>query len=172
MAYLGHHLVPRSHRVGNNGQLLGSGHLHGGGGAKRTRCVVSVAEGEDSMILVIDDLKSFDFGEQEVIYARNSEAGFAELQRLAQLSLIDSPVDGIDLWLDHDLGGEDTIRPICLMLAEMAYYGSPYPVEKIVICSMNAVGVEWIYSTLNPYYPVYHALGGFGLPSPLLRYNG
>lgn len=104
-------------------------------------------------VLVIDDVKSFTFpADTEVIYARTLAEGYAQLERIFQLPLIEAPVK-FELWLDHDLGGEDTIRPLCLALAEMAFHGVTYPLSRIVICSLNIVGIEWIESTLSPYYP-------------------
>src|ERR1017187_10564515 len=105
-------------------------------------------------VLVIDDLKSFDFpADWEVIYARTLKDGMEYLQRIMYLPAIESPEE-FELWLDHDLGGDDTIRPLCLLLAEMAFYGVSYPFKRIVLCSHNPVGSKWIESTLNPYYQV------------------
>lgn len=103
-------------------------------------------------VLVIDDVKTFTFpADTEVIYARTLDDGFRQLERIFRLPLIEAPSE-FELWLDHDLGGEDTIRPLCLALAESAFYGVQYPFSMIIICSLNIVGVEWIESTLNPYY--------------------
>jgi len=105
-------------------------------------------------VLVIDDVKEFTFpADCDVQYARTLEDGFAQLERIFKLPLIEAPVE-FELWLDHDLGGEDTIRPLCLSLAEMAYYDNTYPLTRIVICSLNPVGIKWMESTLSPYYPV------------------
>jgi hypothetical protein len=104
------------------------------------------------MILVIDDVKTFPFPEgTKVNYATTLEVGTFLLD-LWEKKNPNEPLQ--ELWLDHDLGGEDTIRPICLMLAERAFNGNPYPVDRIVICSLNPVGVDWIRSTLEPYYTI------------------
>lgn len=107
------------------------------------------------MILVIDDVKEFPFPKGTgVIYARNLVDGILCLSNCEALK------NGLDeLWLDHDLGvnliGEEVdIRPICLMLADRAFNGNPYPVGRIVICSLNPVGVDWMWSTLSKYYIV------------------
>jgi len=94
------------------------------------------------MILVIDDVKTFPFPDDvEVIYARTLSDGYRLL------------TENLDqLWLDHDLGGDDTIRPLVLMLAEAAYNGQPWSIGRIIICSLNPVGIDWIFSTLSPYY--------------------
>jgi hypothetical protein len=106
-------------------------------------------------VLVIDVVKEFPFPpDTEVVYARTLQDGFDQLWEVFRLPLIDSPSE-FELWLDHDLGGEDTIRPLVLQLAEMAYYGVTYPFSRIVICSLNIVGIEWIESTL---WPPYHTV--------------
>ena len=103
------------------------------------------------MILVIDDVKEFTFPPgSEVVYARTLSEGLRQLNRIFELPRIKSPAK-VELWLDHDLGGDDTIRPICLLLAEMAYYDTTYPFSLIVICSLNPVGIEWMRSTLSDY---------------------
>jgi hypothetical protein len=107
------------------------------------------------MILVIDDVKTFPFpDDKEVYYARTLKDGNLFLDQFERniyaTSMNNESLD--ELWLDHDLGGDDTIRSICLMLAERAFNGNPYPVGRIVICSMNPVGIDWIWSTLSPYY--------------------
>jgi hypothetical protein len=101
------------------------------------------------MILVIDDVKTFPFPNDpdDVVYARTLSDGTVWLTEAEAAGVRIS-----ELWLDHDLGGDDTIRPICLMLAERAFNGNPYPVSRIVICSLNPVGIDWMWSTLSPYY--------------------
>ena len=101
------------------------------------------------MILVIDDVKTFPFPNDpdDVVYARTLSDGTVWLTEAEAAGVRIS-----ELWLDHDLGGDDTIRPICLMLAERAFNGNPYPVSRIVICSLNPVCIDWMWSTLSPYY--------------------
>lgn len=97
-------------------------------------------------VLVIDDEKSFPFPDDwDVVYARTLDGGYYCLDRIEFLD---------ELWLDHDLGGEDTIRPLALMLAESAFNGMPYSIAEIVVCSLNLPGQRWIESTLSPYYRV------------------
>ena len=104
------------------------------------------------MILVIDDVKTFPFPDNvEVVYARTLEQGFSGLYEYS---------DSLDqLWLDHDLGidkdgNEEDIRPLVLWIAENAFYSHPKKIGRIVICSLNPVGIDWIFSTLSPYYDV------------------
>jgi hypothetical protein len=89
---------------------------------------------------VIDDEKTFPFPDDwDVIYARTLKTGFAELANADALD---------ELWLDHDLGGEDTIRPLVLSLAEAAFNGAAPRIGVVVICSLNPVGQKWMESTL------------------------
>jgi hypothetical protein len=54
-----------------------------------------------------------------------------------------------ELSLDHDLGGDDTTRPIVLMMCEY-----PWVWPKIVRChSANPVGREWIEGMVARYKP-------------------
>jgi hypothetical protein len=50
--------------------------------------------------------------------------------------------------LDHDLGGEDTTRPIVLWMIE----NDVWP-EKINVHSANPVGVEWLEGMIERYRP-------------------
>ena len=48
--------------------------------------------------------------------------------------------------LDHDLGGDDTTRPIVLWMCENDFW----PVE-VVVHSANPVGVEWLEGMIERY---------------------
>ena len=55
----------------------------------------------------------------------------------------------IDLMsLDHDLGGDDTTRPIVLWMCENSFW----PTE-VVVHSANPVGVEWLEGMIERYKP-------------------
>ena len=103
------------------------------------------------MILVIDDVKTFPFPDDvEVVYARTMDNAYIELINNEHLD---------ELWLDHDMGldkdgKESDIRPLCLILAKLGFNGTPRDIGKIIICSMNPVGIKWIYTTLEPYYDI------------------
>ena len=102
-------------------------------------------------ILVIDDLRSFtdealssaEFKNAEITYARTSDEGMQELK-----GHDDHYFDVI--YFDHDLGGEDTTKPVALYLEEKAYFGAPYD-AKIVIHSSNSAGVNWLAQSLRHY---------------------
>ena len=49
-----------------------------------------------------------------------------------------------ELWLDHDLGGDDTIRPVAAALEEAAFNGEPFDIGTIFIHSSNPSGAEYI----------------------------
>lgn len=48
--------------------------------------------------------------------------------------------------LDHDLGGDDTTRPIVLWMCENDFW----PVE-VVVHSANPVGIEWLEGMIERY---------------------
>lgn len=50
--------------------------------------------------------------------------------------------------LDHDLGGDDTTRPIVLWMCENDFW----PV-KTVVHSANPVGIEWLEGMIERYGP-------------------
>ena len=50
--------------------------------------------------------------------------------------------------LDHDLGGDDTTRPIILWMCENDFW----PVE-VRVHSANYVGVEWLEAMIERYHP-------------------
>lgn len=53
----------------------------------------------------------------------------------------------IDLMsLDHDLGGDDTTRPIVLWMCENDYWP-----KEVVVHSANPVGVEWLTGMIERY---------------------
>ncbi|GAA3700224.1 cyclic-phosphate processing receiver domain-containing protein [Gordonia hankookensis] len=56
------------------------------------------------------------------------------------------PVD--ELSLDHDLGGDDTTRPIVLWMCEHGVWP-----EEVRVHSANPVGVEWLEGMIARYKP-------------------
>ena len=82
-------------------------------------------------ILWVDDERTPDF---EAVIARTSEEA---------LSLISDGWD--EVWLDHDLGGEDTSRPIVSFLEEQSIiYGIVFEIGKFFVHSKNPVGAKWL----------------------------
>ncbi|MEU6077171.1 cyclic-phosphate processing receiver domain-containing protein [Micromonospora sp. NPDC047074] len=83
-------------------------------------------------IVLIDDLRSFVDGRGAEV-ARTSGAGIALLSRYE-----DQRLD--ELWLDHDLGEDDTIWPVVEVLERAAFEGRPFDIGIINIHSANPAG--------------------------------
>jgi len=83
-------------------------------------------------ILFVDDLRNFPLiGYGDVDTVRTS------IQALYKLN---SGILYNEIWLDHDLGGDDTSMPIVDWLSERAFNDNPYPIDRIVIHTANPVG--------------------------------
>lgn len=100
-----------------------------------------------SSIFVIDDERTFDF---EAVYARTSDQAFAVLRTYIEEQL---PIK--QLWLDHDLGGDDTVRGIVSWLEELGFNGEPAPIETILIHTANPVARGWMRAALERYYKTF-----------------
>ncbi len=55
-----------------------------------------------------------------------------------------------EMSLDHDLGGDDTTRPVVLFMCENEW---AWP-AKVLVHSANPVGVEWLEGMIERYQPV------------------
>lgn len=94
-------------------------------------------------ILVVDDLRRFMKPiDAPITYARNSSDAIALLTKNQKRGYS-------QLWLDHDLGDEDDIRPVVNWLVEHRP-----PIGRVYVQSMNPVGSEHILKSLEPYYRV------------------
>jgi hypothetical protein len=96
------------------------------------------------MILVVDDLRMFPF---EAVYARTS-AEAIDIMVKADPEWIGQ------LWLDHDLGGEDTTMRVVDYLMERAFYDWPLDIEQVYVHSDNPPGCETITRALSRHYKV------------------
>ncbi len=94
------------------------------------------------MIVVVDDERTLPGGD---VHCRSS---------VEALALLASRPAVVQLWLDHDLGGDDTTRPVADELVRAAHDGCPYPVEQVVVHTANPVGRDWLVSYLRRFYPV------------------
>ncbi|WP_344646967.1 cyclic-phosphate processing receiver domain-containing protein [Cryptosporangium japonicum] len=83
-------------------------------------------------IVLVDDLRSFVDGRPAEV-ARTSSAGVELLERHRGHRLD-------ELWLDHDLGGDDTIWPVVEVLERAAFEGRPFDIGVVVVHSANAAG--------------------------------
>lgn len=97
-----------------------------------------------STIIVIDDERTFSFPAE---YARDSESGLALLQ-----DCFDKNIRVVELWLDHDLGGDDTIMPVVRWLEEMAYFKTPLIVNRIYVHTANPSAAPAMMAALDKWY--------------------
>lgn len=58
-----------------------------------------------------------------------------------------------EMSLDHDLGGDDTTRPIVLWLCEQYAEGNNYWPDKVVVHSANPPGRIWLEGMIERYKP-------------------
>lgn len=93
------------------------------------------------MIIVIDDLRTFrpEYEKEGTLYLRDSKTA---LEALRVLEARDTYID--EIWLDHDLGGSDTIWPVVEFLET-----SELVVEGIYIITSNPVGRVRIHTALT-----------------------
>lgn len=95
----------------------------------------------DAVRIVVDDERCFLDG-RPARYARTSTAALALLADLAGARIG-------ELWLDHDLGGDDTIDPVVDELARAAFDGHPYDIDTVYVHTANASGAPRITRTLE-----------------------
>jgi len=82
------------------------------------------------LTVLIDDVRSFRDGRPALV-ARTSADGVDLLTSLAQTRIE-------DLWLDHDLTGQDSIAPVIAYLVDRASAGRPLDVGTIHIHASRA----------------------------------
>ena len=101
-------------------------------------------------ILIIDDERTFDparldIGEGDLlVHARTS---FEGLRRLRQRAWD-------ELWLDHDLSGDDTIKPVIKVLLAAIAAGQPIELRRIVVHTNNPEEGRRMVEDLSPHYRV------------------
>jgi len=96
------------------------------------------------VILGIDDLRLLP---RATRIARTSREGIELLQEHRDRFIH-------ELWLDHDLGGDDTIMPVVTLMEEAAFSGQPFRIGTIFVHSANPVGAETVVRALT--YWDYH----------------
>jgi len=90
---------------------------------------------DEPLTVLVDDVRDFK-DERPALVARSSPEALSLLDELGG-KRIDH------LWLDHDLGGRDTIAPVVDLLVRRARTGLPVNVGRIHIHTINLVpGVE------------------------------
>ena len=110
-------------------------------------------------ILVIDDERTFK-SDKDITYARTSHEGIAAIAKQYS-KWATQPLHQTDqtmiseLYLDHDLGGSDTIRPVATYLSVMAAATAESPtlnfqhfIGSIYVHSQNPT-TDWIVQILN-----------------------
>ncbi|MET7388525.1 cyclic-phosphate processing receiver domain-containing protein [Streptomyces sp. NPDC005529] len=91
------------------------------------------------VILGIDDLRPLPWTTR---IARSSGEGIKLLQEHR-----DSFID--ELWLDHDLGGDDSISPVVTLMEEAAFNGRPFRIGMVFVHSANPIGAETVVRSLT-----------------------
>jgi hypothetical protein len=96
------------------------------------------------MKIWIDDLRDpKDFVEGDWIWVKSSVDAIKTLEQFKNDRVV---IDAISF--DHDLGGDDTTRPIVLWMCEHDFWPETWYVH-----SMNNVGREWLTGMLDRYGP-------------------
>jgi hypothetical protein len=92
------------------------------------------------IVLVVDDLRLFgdEFNGCIVHYATNSADALAFLNDETNFGMLS------EIWLDHDLGLNDTIDPVLNWLEEKAYNKKCNHINAIRILTNNPVGMTKI----------------------------
>jgi hypothetical protein len=111
------------------------------------------------LTVLIDDSRGFR-DERPALVARSSQEALSLLEALKG-RWIDH------LWLDHDLGGDDTVRPVVDLMVQLASTGSPLNVGQIHIHTANVgaghqMGVDLRaagYAVVRSYSRGKHAAG-------------
>jgi hypothetical protein len=92
-------------------------------------------------IILVDDLRSFVDGRAAEV-VRTSAAAVELLGRCR-----DGRVD--QLWLDHDLGGDDTVWPVVEVLERAAFDGRPFDIGAVHVHSANPAGAAKVAQVLR-----------------------
>lgn len=112
------------------------------------------------MILVIDDERTFNTNYEQIVYARSSREGMSELA-LAWTNFSLYYGEKVQLWLDHDLGENDTIIPVVDFLyvaANSEAANSLTPLTKVIdnifVHSQNPTAADKIIGVLDGFYKI------------------
>ncbi|MFH8349594.1 cyclic-phosphate processing receiver domain-containing protein [Streptomyces sp. NPDC018045] len=54
-----------------------------------------------------------------------------------------------ELWLDHDLGGADSILPVVTLMEGAAFNGRPFRIGTVFVHSANPIGAEIVVRSLT-----------------------
>ena len=96
------------------------------------------------MRIWVDDIRTPPLGwvwcktsEQALITLKETKARFDSGLKHVRIDIMS---------LDHDLGGDDTTRPIVLWMCENEYWPT-----DVVVHSANPVGIEWLEGMIERY---------------------
>jgi len=91
-------------------------------------------------VLVIDDVRIMDF---DCEYARNVEDAWCAL------TVPDEVWD--EVWFDHDLGGDETTRPLLMEIERRFFTGDGYVpnIKKCIVHTSNSASRNWIVAALE-----------------------
>ncbi|MFB4316311.1 cyclic-phosphate processing receiver domain-containing protein [Actinomadura sp. 21ATH] len=92
-----------------------------------------------TVILAVDDVRELP---RATRIARTSQEGVRLLEE-HRAREID------ELWLDHDLGGEDSIMPVVTLLERAAFDGRPFTIGTVYVHSANPIGAETVVRVLK-----------------------
>ena len=93
------------------------------------------------LTVLIDDARAFRDGRAALV-ARSSREVLALLESLGRWRID-------DLWLDHDLGGDDTIRPVVDLMVQLANTEMAMNVGRIHIHTANVGAGIWMRAQLE-----------------------
>lgn len=104
------------------------------------------------MKIWVDDIRECS-AEFDYLPGARRDRGFciAHTSEVAIMLLQQFKDEGIEceaMSLDHDLGGDDTSRPIVLWMCENDYWP-----KQVVVHSANPVGREWLEGMIKRYKP-------------------
>ncbi|MEU4681140.1 cyclic-phosphate processing receiver domain-containing protein [Micromonospora sp. NPDC023737] len=105
-------------------------------------------------IILVDDVRSFADGRKAQV-ARTSSAGVEALESSRGQRLD-------ELWLDHDLGGDDTIWPVVEVLERAAFEEQPFDIGVVFVHSANPAGAARVMQALRRWG--YHVRSVAGSP--------
>lgn len=88
------------------------------------------------LTVLVEDVRGFR-DERPALVARSSQEALTLLEGLGRKRIE-------HLWLDHDLGGDDTIRPVVDLMVQLAREGSPLNVGQVHIHTANIGAGHWM----------------------------
>ena len=88
------------------------------------------------LTVLVDDVRGFR-DERPALVARSSQEALTLLGDLGGRRID-------HLWLDHDLGGEDTVVPVVDLMVQLARKGSPLNVAQVHVHTANVGAGLWM----------------------------